>query len=94
MLRTLTRKVILMAVLILGLFVVAAVITSANILVLRNVVTYLGDTTVQQAKLSGQFNTDMFRGFAEALAYAETHPRAPRARARQEMRDAQDLLDQ
>jgi anti-anti-sigma factor len=94
MLQTLTRKVTLMAVLILGLFVVAAVITSANILVLRNVATYLGDTTVKQVELSGQFNTDMFRGFAEALAYAQTRQPDNRDSARQEMRDAQALLDQ
>jgi rsbT co-antagonist protein RsbR len=94
MLRTLTRKVTLMAVLILGLFVVAAVITSANILVLRNVATYVGDTTVEQVELSGQFNSDLFRGFAEALAYAHTHQPDNRDSARQEMRDAQTLLDQ
>jgi anti-anti-sigma regulatory factor/HAMP domain-containing protein len=94
MLQTLTRKVTLMAVLILGLFVIAAVITSANILVLRNVATYLGDTTITQVEFSGQFNTDMFRGFAEALAYAHTRQPDNRDSARQEMRDAQALLDQ
>src|SRR6266496_1213159 len=46
------------------------------------------------SQLSGQFNTDMFRGFAEAVSYARTHQPDNCDSARQEMRDAQTLLEQ
>src|SRR6266498_3343439 len=94
MLRRLSQKVTLVALLFLGLFVVMAVVAIANILGIRDAAAHLGTNTVAQVQLSGQFNTDMFRGFAEAVSYARTHQSDNRDSARQEMRDAQTLLEQ
>jgi rsbT co-antagonist protein RsbR len=94
MLRTLTQKVTFVTLIFLGLFVIAVAVVISNILVIRDAAAHLGEHTVEQVELSGQFNTDMFRGLAEALSYAHTHEPDNRDSARQEMRDAKTLSDQ
>src|SRR5262245_36117425 len=94
MIHTLRQKVTLIALILLGLFVVAAGLVIANILSIRDAASHLGVDTAKQIELSGQFNTDMFRGFAEALAFADTHAAENRESALQEMSDAKAILNQ
>ncbi|NTW00364.1 MAG: HAMP domain-containing protein [Oscillochloris sp.] len=92
--QTLARKVIVMALIFFGLFLIAISFIISNILSIRDATSYLGGITAQQVELSGAFNTDMFRGFAEALSYTYTRAPENRTSAMQEMHDAKEILDE
>src|SRR5256885_14347786 len=94
MLRTLTRKVTLIALTFLSLFLVAAGFAIASISIIRDAANHLSEHTIEQVELSGHFNTDMFRGLAEALSFARTHALTNRESALQELSDAKDILEQ
>ena len=92
MLGTLTRKVVVLALIFFALSATTAAFAIANILIINTAVAYLSNDTIRQVALSGQFNTDMFRGMAEAFFYARDHRPENRADALQEMHDAKDIL--
>jgi len=94
MLRTLTQKVALVALVGTGLFLVVAALAIANIMIIRNAANHVTEVTLKQVELSGQFNTNLFRSFAEALSFARTRDPANRESALQEIFDAATLLNQ
>ena len=94
MFRTLTQNVLFISLAFVGLVLASTVLGVANLFVIRDVTNHLGEQTLEQVELSGQFNTDMFRGIAAALTFARTHAPQSRNTALQEMRDAKTLLDQ
>jgi rsbT co-antagonist protein RsbR len=94
MLRTLTQKVTFFALIGTLLFLVVAVFVIRGIMIVRDAANYDSNVTSAQIELSGQFNTDMFRGFAEGLSYARTREPENRESALQEMHDASEILVQ
>jgi anti-anti-sigma factor len=94
MFKTLTHKVALLASVTTIVFLAIAAVIMANILALQAIGSHVTQVTLVQVELSGQINTDLFRGFAEALSYARTHTTDNRASAMREMEDATALTAQ
>src|SRR5262245_4431904 len=94
MVRTLTQKVTLSILIGTVLFLVVVAFATRGMITIRDAANYGAKTTIAQIELSGQFNTDMFRGFAEALSFARTHEAENRESALQEMHDASTILAQ
>ena len=92
MLRTLTRKVILAAVVFLVLLGLATAFAITNIRIVSSAVDHLGEDTIEQVKLSNEFNTDLFRAMAEALSFTYTHEPSDHDDAQHELSDARTIL--
>jgi anti-anti-sigma regulatory factor/HAMP domain-containing protein len=91
---SLTRKLLLSgAGLLLGVAIAAAFVIT-NVVTIRDAVGQLTNQTLDQTKLSGQFNTDIFRAIVEAHSFQRTHDLAHRDDALQELHDAQAILGQ
>lgn len=91
---TITQKVTLIGIIIGGILLVVIGLLIQSTISVNTTADFISQTTIEQVKLSGQFNTDMFRGFTEALTFARTHLDENRQSALQEMKDAGDLMAQ
>jgi rsbT co-antagonist protein RsbR len=94
MFQTLTHKVALLASVAAILFLIIATVIITNILALQAIGNHVTQVTLVKVELSGQINTDLFRGFAEALSYARTRTADNRESALREMEDAAALTAQ
>jgi hypothetical protein len=90
---TLTRKLLLAGGgLLLGVALAAAFVIT-NVLLIRTAVDHLTNHTVEQFKLAGHFNTDIFRSIVEAESFVRNHDPVDRAEAFRELQDARAIID-
>jgi rsbT co-antagonist protein RsbR len=72
MLRTLTRKVTLAAVVFLALIAGAAAVVLTNIVILSSATTHLAEATTTRLELVGDFNTNIMRALLEVATYTRS----------------------
>lgn len=93
MLRTLTRKVMLLVVSYVVMSVLVALVVSIRIVDNHQMVSHLSAVTMRHIDLNGHFSNDLNRAVAEAASYARTRDPGDRDEAREALAAAHAHLD-